>query len=845
MNTQAQHRSAPAELERYLNLKLAALGEPVCDATVDAEFLEVARPLLRNHFEKDRLLGWPLCAPDQRIQDYLDSYLAEACPSGAPRLPACSLVLDRAGLARSLSLPPTRNQIASPYLTSCRVAQGVLHNPKSDRRTTKGVFHVAEGGLPVPIDKEAVPKQTFAALLQAAVNPPRDVLALPFTADQSAGANLFVSLLMRPLVCPATATTAEKRMEVRFFAPGSLVSNLDFVESIFGNAGDPFLPENDAALDVAGWSGHTGCVILAPHLVGLRKIDLGLPHYDTATARQRRDGMCYRDAAELYNDGNAFKVTCRDGRGVIVTIIADNYYGYCKKEVKTQISYAANLLGACEEEHAGGVLAFPSYVLGHAFHATERLELKPTTHAEALALLGERAELLPDGHAVDRRYPQIHYVPGDATFSVADGSVRFATVTGQARLTLLDDHVYVLPSGYRVRLEKHPASNTFRLIGTRAEAVLCHKPCTVSGGGKSEISKSLRPMLQPAPVFVKDFERDFARVAEILRMDFSTCSKQPTSEERAARPLLSPERSLGSVIKLLTPSADYTDAHNAWVRELPQTIRELVFIVKRLYRPEWGDDFRSHFSVDSVNGFAGHELRFETQRLLTTQLRVGFESGSSAWRMFKLRPDFSPAEKVQVEDDITASVIVRRSDVPGLSASPAHDSVKVVANCEEYLFQRPDDAIHRGFDAQAEADLAAPGSFITNFEPLDLQAAQGMVEHVADLELFTAPMKERLSGFVARGHDGYVVSSAHPRLVGGKPSKNPRYLQRRPDRQHQRDTYLGEMCLRLARGVPLQQPVLSVVDAILAGRRSNRAQPEIGLPPLAVFGPLHYQELPE
>ena len=32
-------------------------------------------------------------------------------------------------------------------------------------------------------------------------------------------------------------------MEIRFFAPGSLVSNLDFVESIFGNGGDPFLPE--------------------------------------------------------------------------------------------------------------------------------------------------------------------------------------------------------------------------------------------------------------------------------------------------------------------------------------------------------------------------------------------------------------------------------------------------------------------------------------------------------------------------------------------------------------------------------------------------------------------------
>ena len=55
---------------------------------------------------------------------------------------------------------------------------------------------------------------------------------------------------------------------------------------------------------------------------------------------------------------------------MIVTLIADNYYGYCKKEVKTQISFAANLFGNCEEEHAGGALVFPSYDLGEEFAAT-------------------------------------------------------------------------------------------------------------------------------------------------------------------------------------------------------------------------------------------------------------------------------------------------------------------------------------------------------------------------------------------------------------------------------------------------------------------------------------------
>src|SRR5438045_130639 len=156
-------------------------------------------------------------------------------------------------------------------------------------------------------------------------------------------------------------------MEVRFFAPGSLVSNLDFVESIFGNAGDPYLPENDAALDTEHWSGHSGCVILAPHLTSVTKKSLGLPSWEEASDRQRRDGMCWRTADDRYNDGVTFKLACRDENGVMLTLIADNYFGYCKKEVKAQISYAANLLGHCEEEHAGGALVYPSYDLGEEF----------------------------------------------------------------------------------------------------------------------------------------------------------------------------------------------------------------------------------------------------------------------------------------------------------------------------------------------------------------------------------------------------------------------------------------------------------------------------------------------
>ena len=241
-----------------------------------------------------------------------------------------------------------------------------------------------------------------------------------------------MSLLLRPVVCPATERDPLKTMEIRFFAPGSLVSNLDFVEAIFGNGGDPYLPENDAALDVMHWTGHTGCVIVAPHLVGMKKKDVGLPHERDATERQRRDGMCWRDPDEPYNDGGAFKVACRDERGVMVTIIADNYYGYCKKEVKTQISFAANLYGLCEEEHAGGAIAFATYVLGQEFRAGNAVEPEEGPfRATPCACWGPMVERKPEGYAVDRSYPNILYVPEDSEFNVRDGPIRW-TRRGQA-----------------------------------------------------------------------------------------------------------------------------------------------------------------------------------------------------------------------------------------------------------------------------------------------------------------------------------------------------------------------------------------------------------------------------
>jgi hypothetical protein len=472
------------------------------------------------------------------------------------------------------------------------------------------------------------------------------------------------------------------------------------------------------------------------------------------------------------------------------------------------------------------------------------MSIKRTAFDDAMRLLGDRVEIKPEGYAVDRRYPGIFYVPENAEFKVREGTVKWPNGDAVSSLALRTGETYVLPSGYKVRLEKQIAGTAWRLIGSVAHGTLCHKPCTVSGGGKSEISKSIADVLLKGPVFVRDYHADMEHAAEILKRDFSGIYRTPQPGDRACRPILSMERSLGSVIKLLTPSAEYTDEHNQWLRELPQTMRQLVFTVKRYYRPAWGDDWRTHFTVDRINGFLSHELKYENQKLVGNYLRVGFDPDGS-WRIYKLRPDFRPADKVQMEDDITASVVVPRHTLKDFDAKYPNPSAKLVVNCENYLFQRPDDAVHRGYDKQAEADIAGPDVFLSNFEPLTPPQATAIVDNVVEFDEYTKPMKRLLEEFARKPETGYVVSSAHARLVDGKPSKNPRYLEKRPDRVNPREAYLAEICARLDRGVSANEQVHFPVNSVLAGRRGNPADPKIDLPQLAVYNPIHFQELPE
>lgn len=837
-----------ADLNERVNLNLAALGEPIFGDAADSPALSISQNLVANFRARNELLKDGLRPPcDLRIEAFLASYLGEESGSDPVRLPGKTLNLLQHGMARAVSLPANADSFKSEIIESYRLRNGVLHNPVNDRRTTKGVFHVAEGGLPIPDDKKAVPKVAFGRLVRAALRPPENLTLLPFTSNQEKRAHLWVSLLLRPVICPEIpGFVSEKSMEIRFFAPGSMVCNLDFVESIFGNAGDPFLPQNDAGLDIEHWSGHTGCVILAPHLKELLKKDLGLPSISEATERQKRDGMCWESPDERYNDGGAFKITARTEAGTVVTLIADNYFGYCKKEIKTQISFASNLYGICEEEHAGGTLAFSSYDLGEDFRLSETIEEEIPDFSSLLEDYGDRMEPQAEGHATDKTYPGIVYVPKDAHISLAEQSITWTGGSGKTTgIKLLANKTYIYPNGYKVQLVKPAEGRRWRLIGTVPEATNCHKPCTVSGGGKSEISKSIGDAIIHAPFYVGNLKKDFDAVERILGADYGDRFKDARRNRKNSRPILSGERSLGSVIKLLTPGPEYTEAHNSFVRAIPTHIKELVLLVKRFYKPDWGEDWRERFSVNIINGIPGHELKYRDVKVVTSYLRLGYDDHGS-WRVFSLRKDFFPAMKIQTEDDISASVVVPWERIPGKPGkSQGGTSVKVVRNCEYRLFQRPDDAIIRGYDKKTEEDFASPMNFLSNYHPLTRPEVQEMVEDAVRFDYFTDPMKRMLADFAdsPEPHPSFVGSTSNPRIVEGKPTKNPRYLQNLTSLENPQSSYVAEMGARFKRKLKRDEAVHYPVNGFLPGRRNN--PPEGPIRSLAVFNPIHHLPLPE
>ena len=168
------------------------------------------RPAARNYYQKDQLLGDRLCPADARIQSFLDSYLDESprrrpgcrrarlharpfrpcardVPSARRRQPVVALsavIPRRAGNSAQSEKRPAHHKGNFPYRR-----RRTAHSRGQNRRSEAGLSR---------------------SLLAAALRPPPDVMALPFTANQEEQVRLFVTLLLRPLVCPATGSDARQ-----------------------------------------------------------------------------------------------------------------------------------------------------------------------------------------------------------------------------------------------------------------------------------------------------------------------------------------------------------------------------------------------------------------------------------------------------------------------------------------------------------------------------------------------------------------------------------------------------------------------------------------------------------
>jgi len=418
-----------------------------------------------------------------------------------------------------------------------------------------------------------------------------------------------------------------------------------------------------------------------------------------------------------------------------------------------------------------------------------------------------------------------------------DGSLR--------TLKLLPLHTYVLPNGDKIHMEKHPAAPAWKLVGTESEGTFCHKPCTVSGGGKSEISKSLSNSIIYGNYYVYDLEKDLDFVEDILKYDYRKRWLCNPDRTKPSRNILSSDRTLGSVIKLLTPSASYTKEFNDYLETIPNYVKALVFMVKRFYQESWKGKWREHFSVDLINGKPGHEINFNNRKIRPSYLRVGFSEDQS-WRVFKLRMDFMPSEKIQKEDDISASILLPSDQLEYLNTDYKNSSYKFSTNCEYRFFQRPDEAINKGYDKQAEEDLSSDNLFVTNYAPLTKVEVQALKDDVMGYISYTDAVKDHIDEFL-EGDDKYCIVSSEPRIVNGAYTKNPRYLENRSDFITPQTNYIADVGVRFARRIPLEKPVLLPVNAVLAGRRNNPPGEENGkkILPLSVYNPIHYQELPE
>jgi hypothetical protein len=143
-----------------INLRLAMTGCPTFgNGAMSRSLPGLAAPMFSRQKETMRLLADYLCPADWRIDHFLRDYLYDTGVTIRGR--RARLFWTARGWRANCRCRRTATNSFPTSSAPIVLRQGVLHNPVNDRRTTQGVFHVTEGGLPIPDDKKAVPKIVF------------------------------------------------------------------------------------------------------------------------------------------------------------------------------------------------------------------------------------------------------------------------------------------------------------------------------------------------------------------------------------------------------------------------------------------------------------------------------------------------------------------------------------------------------------------------------------------------------------------------------------------------------------------------------------------------------------
>ena len=273
-------------------------------------------------------------------------------------------------------------------------------------------------------------------------------------------------------------------------------------------------------------------------------------------------------------------------------------------------------------------------------------------------------DLQPEGYGIDKHYPDSRLRPPGR----AHRPQRADASPGRQDGATQSD-----PPACRARSTSSPTATRWRCRSTRARrpgawSAPTRKAPSATSPAPSPAAASPRspsPWTMPSSTARSSSttsNRDLDRVQEIFEprlhrpLPSRVRARGPRSQ-RASR--CRTERSLGSVIKLLTPSSELHRRVQRLARQsIPPRILALVFMIKRFYRPEWGDAL----ARAPLGGRGRRRARARAEgvrpRASSPPTCAWASTRTGKWRTFKLRQDFIAAEKVQMEDDITASVVV-------------------------------------------------------------------------------------------------------------------------------------------------------------------------------------------